>query len=155
MDIQSSQPIGQSFTPSLDAVGFTQLVLINLSSSDNAVVYVNLLSGSITGQNIGQSAPVTVNIGSEVPVNFFFSTPVTVTPGTTYYLQPVVQSGDALINESFLYSYSGGSAIFNGTADPGTQLYFREGIIIVPEPSTWALFAAGAATLFFRRRKSQ
>jgi hypothetical protein len=136
----------------LDAVGFIQLFLINVDSGNNAVVYVNLLTGSITGQNIGQSAPVSVNTGSEVAVNFLFSAPVAVTPGTTYYLQPVVQSGDSLISESFLYQYSGGSAIFNGVADPGTQLFFREGII-VPEPSAWALLAAGGAAMFLLRRK--
>jgi hypothetical protein len=153
-NIQSAQLIGQSFTPSLDAVGFIQLYLIgvNPGNNANAVVYVNLLSGSITGQNIGQSAPVTVTIGTEAAVNFLFSSPVTVSPGTTYYLQPVVQSGESLISESFLYSYSGGSAIFNGVPDPGYQLYFREGII-VPEPSTWALFAVGGATLLFRCRR--
>src|ERR1700691_2962928 len=63
VNIQSSQPVGQSFTPSLDAVGFIQLYLLGINSGNNAnaVVYVNLLSGSITGQTIGQSAPVTVN----------------------------------------------------------------------------------------------
>jgi hypothetical protein len=156
INIQSAQPVGQSFTPSLNAIGFVQLALegINSGNNENAVIYVNLLEGSITGQIIGQTTPATVDIGFEGDVNFYFSTAVAVSPGTTYYLQPVVQNGDADINASIYYAYSGGTLFTNGTPVPSENLYFREGIVETPEPSVWALMALAGGALFLRRCKA-
>ena len=153
--IQSSQPIGQSFTPSLNAVGVVQLFLEEqvANSSPNAVVAVNLLQNSITGPVIAQTMSVTLGTGFEGSVNLFFSTPVTVSPGTTYYFQPVVASGGAFVNVSTFYTYAGGTSFINGVADPSQNFYFREGIVI-PEPSTWALLILGGGALLFRRCKN-
>jgi hypothetical protein len=77
--------------------------------------------------------------------NFYFPVPVSVAPGTTYYLQPVQQSGDAnwtIVDDHF--NYPGGTWYALGTPNPeGNDLWFREGIL-VPEPSSWALALLGA-----------
>ncbi len=141
--IQSNQPLGQSFTPSLSSVGFIRLFLIDgvRNNGLGATVYVNLREDAITGPVLGLSGPVFMpdnfGIGSGGYTNFFFSSPVPVTPGATYYLQPVVQSGDTWEVVEYNYSYPGGTLFLNGAAVPFDDLWFREGVF-VPEPS-WAL----------------
>jgi hypothetical protein len=76
--------------------------------------------------------------------NFIFSVPVAVTPGTTYYLQPV-QSGDGVGSSVTDGSYPGGTEIYQGSPIPDRDLWFREGII-VPEPSSMFLLAAVRGT---------
>jgi hypothetical protein len=147
-------PAGQSFVPALSSVGFVQLYLTDPSPNHTgATMYVNLWSGSLTGRTlVGQTDSISlpdVLLGS---ANFLFPTPPAVTPGTTYYLQPVVQSGDSFeagILPEFLYP--NGTAFFNGVAS-GSDLWFREGII-VPEPSTTALALFGIAGLCLHRNK--
>jgi hypothetical protein len=116
-------------------------------------VYVNLLANSITGPILAQTGFVTLTPLSEGVINFYFSTPATVSPGTTYYLQPVVSVGSADVNVSTFYTYAGGTSFINGGADPSQNFYFREGIVTAPEPSTWALLVLGGAALLFHRRK--
>ncbi len=133
--IQSNQPLGQSFTPSLSSVGFIRLFLIDgvRNNGLGATVYVNLREDCITGPVLGLSGPVFMpdnfGIGSGGYTNFFFSSPVPVTPGATYYLQP------------------------NGAAVPFDDLWFREGVF-VPEPS-WALLilVGGGVFVYARRRR--
>src|SRR5208283_4705699 len=59
-------PYGQSFTPSLDAVGFIQLKLDDPaagSTFNGATVWVNLISGSIAGPVIGTTDQVSLSPG--------------------------------------------------------------------------------------------
>jgi hypothetical protein len=68
-------------------------------NGSGARVYVNLRSDSITGTILATTASVFMPDGfgtgaNRGYTNFFFSTSVSLTPGTTYYFQPVVQSGD-------------------------------------------------------------
>jgi hypothetical protein len=79
---------------------------------------------------------------------FSISTPSAVTPGTTYYLQPVIQSGDSFeVGVVSASSYANGTAFFHGVA-VGSNLWFREGIV-VPEPSVVLLGLTGTVALFF------
>src|SRR5207247_1019063 len=85
--VQGNEPVGQSFVPSLSSVGFIQLepgdaVLLN---GLGAIVYVNLLSDSITGPVLASTESVFMPGDFFGITNFFFSTPPAVTPGTTYY----------------------------------------------------------------------
>src|ERR1700722_5895413 len=89
--ITPGQPFGQSFTPSLQAVGFIDLALAGDLSGHGGDVHINLLSGSITGQVIGTSDSVYVSAFSVYTFNF--ANAVAVNPGTTYYFQPVVEAG--------------------------------------------------------------
>jgi PEP-CTERM motif len=155
--IQEGQPTGQSFTPSLSSVGFVQLEFLNPlpGNSLGATVYVNLLADSITGPVIESTAPVTMPAGIVIET-FLFSTPASVTPGTTYYFQPeVVQPGSDdpwYVDVSEFFNYSGGSFYYNGTADLSSDLWFREGMV-VPEPSPSWLVLLGSGVLFYARRK--
>jgi hypothetical protein len=91
------------------------------------------------------------------PVNFFFGAPASVTPGTTYYFQPYFISGDGGWGiAQWSFQYPGGTAFYNGVASPGSDLWFREGIVAVPEPSSIALTLLGGGCLAVHlRRKSR
>jgi len=155
-DIQQNQPIGQSFTPTFDSVGFVRLYLYNglLGNTSAATVQVGLREGSISGPLLGVSAPVSIpaspNFGGSV--QFRFGVPVPGTPGCVYFLQPTVLDNDNIGLSQSLYGYGGGTAFFQGVADPqGRDIWFREGII-VPEPGTAVLLLLGVASVVLRRR---
>ena len=153
-------PWGQSFTPSLAAVGFVRLMLNDgdLFDGRGATVYVNLRSG-ITGPILGSTAPVHMpNAFRGVP-NFFFANPVPVTPGVTYYLEPILQSGPPANGTWNIVGaastddggYSGGSAYSGGNLHPPIERWFREGIV-VPEPSAGLLLLVGSGLYVYVRR---
>jgi hypothetical protein len=152
--LRSGQPMGQSFTPTLSSVSF---ILLNLYDSDalhnsGATVFVNLRSNSVTGPILGSSAGVFLPDQFFGTTNFFFTTPINVASGTTYYFQPVIQSGDSVGSYVTDTSYAGtayalGAPVFNH------ELWFREGILAVPEPSpVWLAWLGGAVWLFARRQ---
>ena len=153
-DVQPNGPLGQTFVPSLSAVGFVQLELFD-GHPDNglgATLYVNLRSDSMTGAVLSTSSPVYM---PETPsgggvTNFFFSPGATVVPGTTYFFEIVVQSGD-LWRANVAGRYLLGNAYFQGVAQPFDDLWFREGII-VPEPSSTLLLLLAAFCCFIRWR---
>jgi hypothetical protein len=101
--------MGQSFTPSLAAIGFVRFNLYDQvrNNGTGAVVYVNLRSDSITGPIVDSTAPVSLpdNFGPGF-VNFFFPTNLPIQAGDQYYFQLVVQSGNlwTAIADSFNYS---------------------------------------------------
>src|SRR5882762_10044199 len=99
--IQDFQPLGQSFTPSLNGIAFVRLNLfdVNGNNGQGATIYVNLRSDSITGSIVSSTAPVALPDNFGLPLNtgyvmFFFPAEVPLLPGTKYFLQPIVQSGD-------------------------------------------------------------
>jgi hypothetical protein len=149
-------PWGQSFTPSLSGIGFIRLGLDdgNAISSTGATVYVSLIAGSIGGTVIASTAPVTMpgNFGG-FPT-FYFPTNISVTPGTTYYFTPVVQSGGPWNVLSDMYNYSGGSAWNGGSPVLASDLWFREGVV-TPEPSSLAVLTLGTGALLVARHRSR
>ncbi len=159
--IQNAQPTGQSFTPSLNGIGFVRLNLFDetRNNGQGAVIYVNLRSDSITGTIVSSTAPVALPDNFGFPLNtgfvtFLFSSEVPLQPGTTYFLQPVVQSGDLWGVFGGSFGYPGGDLYAGGIA--GTSDYwFREGVI-VPEPSTVTIvfLAAGICIICKRLRAS-
>jgi hypothetical protein len=146
------QPFGQAFTPALSSVGFVQFEFLDLNPGDGigATVYVNLWADSLaTGTLLGSTAPVFMPDRFYFGItNFSFAVPVPVTPGTTYYLQPVLQSGDRVWSiTDGNFNYANGTWFLNGQPVlDGRVLWFREGTY-VPEPSSALLFALAAATL--------
>jgi hypothetical protein len=73
----------QSFTPTLDAIGFVRLVAFVQSTS---VFAVNVRSGSPSGPILGTTDRVTVQpSGSQAPITFVFSTPVGLSVGSTVF----------------------------------------------------------------------
>jgi hypothetical protein len=72
-DISSSQPFGQSFTPSLSAVGFIRLYLGDgVFNGLGTTLAVNLRENSITGNVLAVTSPVSLGDRFVGPVNFFF-----------------------------------------------------------------------------------
>ena len=170
--IQADQPMGQSFTPTLSSIGFVQLEFEDGHSGNGlgATVFLNLWSGSISnGTLLSSTDPVfmpdgfgtgTGSFGFLTPTNFYFSTPVPVTPGTTYYVQPVVvQPGsdnpwDVIASAGF--NYPGGTFYFNGAPNSsGLDLWFREGIVDVPEPSSFLILLGSGLFLYARRKQKK
>jgi hypothetical protein len=83
-DILHLSPIGQSFTPSFDSVGFIRLEILGGGpppGGESAIFSVNLMSDSMTGPVLGSTEPVTMPPRGPAPTTFFFPTPVTVIPG--------------------------------------------------------------------------
>jgi len=145
--IQDAQPTGQSFTPSLNGIGFVRLNVFdeNRNNGLGATIYVNLRSGSITGPIVDSTAPVTLPDNFGLPLNtgfvtFRFSAEVPLQPGTKYFLQPVVQAGDSWGIFAGTFGYDRGELYAFGSSSPTTDYWFREGVI-VPEPSTIELVA--------------
>ncbi len=153
--IQTSQPLGQLFTPTLSSVGF---VSFNLYDADpfhslGANVYANLRSNSINGTVIGSTSPVFMPNDFYGITNFLFSIPVTVTPGSMYCFELVIgQNSDGFASYESDGSYLGGNVIFQGTSVPGYNLWFREGIV-VPEPSAFSLVISCGVFLYVLRKK--
>ena len=152
--IQFYGTVGQSFVPSLSTVGFVRLRLFDIETgnSSGANVLVSLRANAINGAILGTSQ-VSMTNGFYGSINFVFASPIPVTPGTTYYFDVAVQSGDNWGFMSLGDTYSQGQ--FYGGQSPffGADLWFREGII-VPEPASVTFFLGGAlAVLFVHHRR--
>jgi hypothetical protein len=158
--ISSNQPIGQSFTPSFSSIDFVRFALGDTTLNDlGATLRVNLRLDSITGNVLASTDPVFMPDNSFGYINFLFPSSVLVNPGTVYYLQPEIVSGDewAIVGYN-TYNYTGGMAFYQGVARPTQDLWFREGTIVpVPEPSSIALLiiAAGFAAMESWRRRNR
>jgi hypothetical protein len=154
LSIGSSQPTGQSFTPTLPAVDFIRLFLFDatFANTSSGTLLINLRVDSIIGPILSESESVVLAPGFGGTVNFFFSTTVPLNPGNIYYFQPVIVSGNSWgVNRSQFYNYSGGTAFGNGVASPTVDLWFREGIV-VPEPSATVLVLIGSGMFLYVRR---
>jgi len=149
------QPLGQSFTPTLPSVGFVRLYIYDgvPGGGPGGVIYVNLRTDSITGPIVGTSDPVALPGGFVGFPDFYFPSPVAVSPGATYYFQPFIQTGGGFgINQSS-YLYAGGTAYIDGLpAGLDHDFWFREGIVVVPEPSSTFLAVMGLGAFFLVRR---
>ncbi len=136
-------PTGESFIPALSSVGFVQFYFTD--SANNGVgstISVNLWSDSIgTGTLLGTTTAVSMPNLFTGQSTFLFNAPISVTPGTTYYLQPFIQSGDSFQLGVVGDNYPNGVAYLHGTPQAG-DFWFREGIV-VPEPSVLSLSVLG------------
>ncbi len=149
-----TSPWGQSFTPSLSGVDFIRLELVDGTLADGlgAAVYLELASGSIAGPTIGATTSVAMPNGYSGPATFFFPTTEPLMPGVQYFFRPILQSGGTWNIVEGPYQYSGGNQYNQGAIYPGGNLWFREGLYVVPEPSSVALLLLGGAALACLRR---
>jgi len=149
----SYQPLGQSFTPTLTSIGFVALFIDGGSSE--ATIYVDLRSTSITGPILGSTTPAffpNFYYANAYPT-FYFPTAISVTPGVQYFFQPIIQSGDTVGIFESDGSYVGGNLIEEGVVIPNHNLWFQEGIVAAPEPSSSLLLLVGSGILFYARRR--
>lgn len=154
----SNYVVAQSFTPSLSSVGFVRLAFDSIDNPwANRVAYVNLWSGSVGGTLLGTSQTIlppnwAIDTGSFFAVtNFFFASPIPVSPGTTYYLQVGLQPTTAFYDMYLAggdYNYPGGEVYENGFPQTGYDLWFQEGTYAVSEPSASDLILLSGCVLF-------
>ena len=112
---------------------------------------INLHSDSMSGPVIGATDSVTMANGFTGPTTFFFPSTVALTPGVLYYFEPVLQSGGSWYVDVEAHTYAGGMAYNGGVGSGGTDLWFREGIV-VPEPSALALVLVSVGGFLVIRR---
>jgi hypothetical protein len=167
LNIQEDDPLLQSFTPTLSAIGYVSLEFADIPNNGNngATVDVNLYADSPdigVATLLGTTAEVYIpngfnnsNLGIAGIATFDFSTPIALTAGDTYYIEPVVVSGDnpwdiiGIDNSSY-----NGQLFEDGYALNGGQFWFQEGIEAVPEPTTLALIGFGGLLVFILKRRS-
>ena len=150
-------PWGQSFTPSLDTVGFIAIPMDDYTGGfGGATVWVNLMTGSVSGPVIASSDPVYLTAGFNGTYYFIFSTPVPVTPGVQYFFVPQEGFGGTSVNIlTDERNFPGAAFYANGIRHPEVDLLFREGIVS-PEPSSVVLLMLGGGALaLFRRMKGK
>lgn len=98
LTINANQPTGQSFTPNLSKVDFIRLFLIDPTiNGQGGSIVVHLRDGSLAGPILGSTDPVNLTDGINSSMDMLFSASIPVTPGNTYYFQPVLISGDLSI----------------------------------------------------------
>ena len=148
-------PWGQSFTPTLSSIGFIRLMFDdgNVDDGLGATIYLNLRSGSTSGSIIGTTSSATMQNAFAGATTFAFPGAIPLAAGTTYYFEPVLQSGGTWNIQDGPYNYPGGSVFSGGSPVTASDLWFREGII-VPEPSSPALLIIGGCTFLWFRRKN-
>jgi hypothetical protein len=166
LNSEPATPLTQSFIPSLSAIDYVALEFEYGTGS--ATVEVNLYEGSATvsaATLLGTTTAVTMPSGfnnNQLDVagveDFYFSTPITLTPGDTYYLEPVAVSGAAnwaIVTLIDFYTYPNGELNVDGYPFVNsTDMWFQEGIVAVPEPTTLALIGFGGLLVFIFKRRS-
>lgn len=146
--------VGQSFTPFGSRIDF-----IDLMVSGKGTFYVLLRSESPDGPVIASTDPIAICSPPGPPdwTRFYFPSRVPLEADVTYYFQPFIVDGNAVIAASNGARYTAGTAFRGPTAIRGWDLWFREGSILVvpaiPEPSTLALALAGLPALVWRIHK--
>ncbi len=147
----TNQPMGQPFTPSQSSVDVAALFIGTFPGAFGNVE-VNIRSGSITGTIIGTSQSQAITDAGIY--DFLFSQPISLNPGTTYYLQPFAVDGDGIGADLINAPGFTGSAIIGGVSHNNFNYWFQEGNV-VPEPPSAALFLSGASITYWLRRRSR
>lgn len=156
----SASPIGQSFVPTQGTLDFVELQINDQNPEFGTAVdiAVRIRANDIAGAVLGTSN--TVSFADQVNtipsqgfqqvelVRFDFASSVTLTPGSTYVLEPFKIGGISdlgIFGTGFgIDAYAPGLSYFQGAPFSGPDapfdLWFREGsVAVVPEPSSWAL----------------
>jgi PEP-CTERM motif-containing protein len=170
-NVGTSGPLGQEFTPTLSAITFVDLALVNLSRTSSETMEVLVRAGdpinhTLNGAILGTATAVVPagfdssdsngNLANLVHFSLV-STPLT--PGNLYAIEVLdlgakFGSTQAYGNTAALYTLTGrGTLIVANGADGRANLIFQEG---VPEPGTLTLAGFSAVLLAgyaWRRRR--
>ena len=149
INIFDFRPVGQSFTPTFDALNVVELLMEDASCSgvgaQGGSVLVRIhAGGTVVGPVVGTSSPRQFpNCFNDV-LRFEFGALVPLVPGALHFLETVYVSGDTATVGIFtgLSTYAGGQLLFTGLFPlPGGEkdLWFREGLE-VSEPHTLLIF---------------
>ena len=153
-NLKVGEPVGQEFVPALSGLDFVDARFSEREGSASSLtIQVLIREGSITGPVVGSSSQVT--FFGNVIQRFDFPSTVPLTPGQTYVMHFFHETPtDYSIAADPTMSYFSGQAIRSGTPLDGYDLWFREGLVVVPEPSCVVLCLLGGIlwTLRLRRR---
>jgi hypothetical protein len=153
-NIEYLGPTGQEFTPTLTSLDFVELQLQDFYGYGyrTGTLAVIIHEGTINGPVLGTSTPVSLYPTFEGAVNFGFADPVPLVPGDTYVMQVhVLTVGDWGVAASGISSYPYGRFIQFGAPIENNDMFFREGITVVPEPHVLASLGLGLVVLSFTR----
>jgi hypothetical protein len=145
---------GQAFRPTLPGIDFVRLMVGDRLSGNGvgATLSLTLRDGSPGGLVLSSTDPVGLVDGFKGIAHFAFPSTVSLTPGETYVFETSITSdSDWWGINSWAYGYDGGMGYWNGVPNPASDLWFREGIVAVPEPSAVCLGLLGLATLALGR----
>ncbi len=141
-----SLPIGQEFRPSLSSLNYVDLFIEDAGSDigPGANFTVRIRAGTITGTILAYTSgyvPDGTNTGGGSTYSrFMFSSPVSLTPGSTYVIQ-VIQTSTGTGTGNFMLvadspsadTYTSGRAIISGTpSTTNVDFLFREGVSSQP-----------------------
>ncbi len=129
--LSAGASLGQEFVPDHGFLEAVELRL-NVQSTGTAVAFVRIRKGSLTGDILGTSDFVTVEVrGLPVSPRFFrFAQPVPLTPGATHVIELVHAGG---VDLSAFYTgfggdpYPDGRALVGGVPSADDDFWFREG----------------------------
>ncbi|MDH3199017.1 MAG: hypothetical protein OEO21_12340 [Candidatus Krumholzibacteria bacterium] len=130
--------VGQSFVPTFSLLDVVELQMNSQLTESGGTAVVQIRSGTIAGPILGvsQSASVPPYPGPAFTLaHFDFLVPVALTPGSTYVIEVIAISGTMGVFTSGFgaNTYPQGTAFFMGAAQPGDDLWFREGSgVVVP-----------------------
>jgi len=154
-------PVGQEFVPTLGGLDFVEAIFTSREGSDAwATMQVFIRESTITGPAVGASSKVTFrasNLGSIQ--RFDFPSTVPLNPGQTYvmhFFQEAPQNYSIGADPSM--GYPSGQMIRSGVPFEGFDLWFWEGMVVVPEPSSFSLALLGLGVFYsmlWRRRNSK
>lgn len=150
--------VGQSFTPSLSTVGFIRVKLYDgvPANGVGATLVMNLRSNAINGPILGTTTLTLAN-GFSGSTNFIFGTAIPVVPSLTYFFETTVQSGDdwgiRTMDSTVIDNYPNGFTYAGPNTFTGGDVWFREGIIAVPEPTLISLLIIGGLGVCYGRRR--
>jgi hypothetical protein len=148
--LQVGDPVGQEFVPTLGGLDFVEAVFFAREGNGNsATLQVLIRDGSISGPILAVSSQLTFFASVLGSIHHFdFASTVPLTPGQTYVMH-FFQDGpqNYSIGADPTMAYTSGEMIRSGVPFDGYDLWFREGVVVVPEPSSISLVLLGVGLL--------
>jgi hypothetical protein len=136
-------PIGQEFKPSLNSLDFVDLRTHAGGGAATGTFEIRIHAGSIAAPVLATSTPNIMTNGDETVVHFEFPSSVSLIPGDLYVMEfAQVEFGSAWGIGATGDTYAQGQMIWRGEPN-ADDLWFREGVVVVPEPSVTLIGSIG------------